>query len=249
MSSLAQMQSSSLVAVFCHWQACWAQPVQLLHHRSQISPQAEHYASLDCTNAPCCWPHLEHRVGDRCQGGICSQPPYLSPEPWGPRVSSVMFHGEPAHPVYLQGMFLSRHLHNPCFCTRGHDLSDNDNITGSWLSGIHGQVVAHIRKDIGLVVPLYVLTVAIRGASIHETNTLNQEEETQKRRRLDGDAMRWEHYLTASDKLAREHAQRAHDAYCSAHASEVTWRHLCELRTLCTNTQTAKQNTTCSWQT
>ena len=67
-------------------------------------------------------------------------------------------------------------------------------------------------------------------ASIHETNTLNQEEQTQKRRRLDGDARRWEHYLAASDKLAKEHAQRAHDAYCSAHASEVTRRHLRELR-------------------
>ena len=60
-------------------------------------------------------------------------------------------------------MFLSTHLHNPCLCRRGHDLSDNDNIMGLWLLGIHGQVVAHICKDIGVVVPLYVLIVAIRG--------------------------------------------------------------------------------------
>ena len=65
--------------------------------------------------------------------------------------------------MYLRGMFLSTHLHNPCLCRRGHDLSDNDDIMGLWLLGIHGQVVAHIRKDIGVVVPLYVLIVAIRG--------------------------------------------------------------------------------------
>ena len=57
-------------------------------------------------------------------------------------------------------MFLSTHLHNPCLCRRRHDLSDNDNIMGLWLLGIHGQVVAHIRKDIRVVVPLYVLIVA-----------------------------------------------------------------------------------------
>ena len=74
-----------------------------------------------------------------------------------------MFHGEPAHPVYLRGMFLSAHLHNPCLCRRGHDLSDDDNIMGLWSLGIHGQVVAHICKDIGVVVPLYVLIVAIGG--------------------------------------------------------------------------------------
>ena len=34
---------------------------------------------------------------------------------------------------------------------------------GLWLLGIHGQVVAHIRKDIRVVVPLYVLILAIRG--------------------------------------------------------------------------------------
>ena len=59
-------------------------------------------------------------------------------------------------------------------------------------------------------------------ASIHATGTLTQEERTQKRRRLDGDTRRWEHCLKASDKLAKQHAQRAHDAFCSAHASEVT---------------------------
>ena len=76
-------------------------------------------------------------------------------------------------------------------------------------------------------------------ARIHETNT-NQEEQTQKRRRLDGHTRRWEHYLTASDKLAKEHAQHAHDAYYRAHASKVTRRHLRELRTLYANTLTAK---------
>ena len=60
-------------------------------------------------------------------------------------------------------MFLSTHLHNPCLCRRGHDLSDDDNIMGLWLLGIHGQVVAHICKDIGVVVRMYVLIVAIRG--------------------------------------------------------------------------------------
>ena len=74
-----------------------------------------------------------------------------------------MFHGEPAHPLYLWGTFLSTHLHNACLCRHGHDLSDNDNIMGLWLLGIHGQVVAHIRKDIGVVASLYVLIVAIHG--------------------------------------------------------------------------------------
>ena len=77
-------------------------------------------------------------------------------------------------------------------------------------------------------------------ASIHETGTLTQEERTRKRQRLDGATKLWEHYLTASNKLAKQHAQRAHDAYCNAHASEVTRRHLHELRTLYTNTLTAK---------
>ena len=36
-------------------------------------------------------------------------------------------------------------------------------------------------------------------------------------------------FVLASDKLAQEHAQRAYDAYHSAHTSEVTRRHLCEL--------------------
>ena len=85
------------------------------------------------------------------------------PRAGGPRVSSVVFHGEPAHPVYLRGMFLSTHLHNPCLCRRGHDLSDEDNIVGLWLLGIHRQLIAHIRKDIRVAISLYVLIVAIRG--------------------------------------------------------------------------------------
>ena len=59
--------------------------------------------------------------------------------------------------MYFQGMFLSMHLHNPCLCRRGHDLSDKDNIVGLWLLGIHGQVIAHICKGIRVVVPLYAL--------------------------------------------------------------------------------------------
>ena len=34
---------------------------------------------------------------------------------------------------------------------------------GLWLLGVHGQVVAHIGKDVEVVVPLYVLVVFIRG--------------------------------------------------------------------------------------
>ena len=71
-------------------------------------------------------------------GCACSPPPYQSPEPGGPRVSSVVFHGEPAHPVYLRGVFLSTHLHDPCLCRCGHDLSNEDNIVWLWLLGIHG---------------------------------------------------------------------------------------------------------------
>ena len=74
---------------------------------------------------------------------------------------------------------------------------------------------------------------------MQETNT-NQEEQTQKRQRLDVDARRWEQYQTALNKLAQEHAQRAYDAYHSAHASEVTRRHLRELHTLYSNPLTAK---------
>ena len=65
--------------------------------------------------------------------------------------------------MYLRCMFQSTHLHNPCLVKRGHDLSDDDNIMGLWLLGVHGHVVAHIGKDIGVVVPSNVLIVAIRG--------------------------------------------------------------------------------------
>ena len=51
-SNLAHNKSSLLVAVVRHWQAWWVQSVQLLRHRSQNSPQAGQYASLDCTDAP-----------------------------------------------------------------------------------------------------------------------------------------------------------------------------------------------------
>ena len=54
-------------------------------------------------------------------------------------------------------------------------------------------------------------------AGIRGTGTLSREARTPKRRRLDGDTRRWEHHLAASDKLTRQHAQRAYDAYCNAH--------------------------------
>ena len=75
--------------------------------------------------------------------------------------------------MYLQCMFLSAHLHNPCLARRGHDLSDDDNIMGLWLLGVHGQVVAHIGKDIVVVVPLNVLVVAICGGFLQGTVSRN----------------------------------------------------------------------------
>ena len=71
--------------------------------------------------------------------------------------------------MHLWCLFLSTHLHNPCLGRRGHDLSDDDNIMGLWLLGVHGQVVAHIGKDIGVVVPLYVLVVVIRSGLFQGT--------------------------------------------------------------------------------
>ena len=76
-------------------------------------------------------------------------------------------------------------------------------------------------------------------ASIHGTSESTQEERTPKRRRLDSDTTRWEHYLTTSNKLARQHAQHARNTYCNAHAAEVAQRHLQELHTVYTNTPTA----------
>ena len=65
--------------------------------------------------------------------------------------------------MYLWRVFLSTHLHNPCLGRRGHYLSNDDNMMVLWLLGVHGQVVAHIGKEIGVVVPLYVLVVVIRS--------------------------------------------------------------------------------------
>ena len=65
--------------------------------------------------------------------------------------------------MYLRGVFLSTHLHDPCLCRRGHALLNEDNIVWLWLLGIHGQVVTHIGKDIRVVVSLYVLIVVICG--------------------------------------------------------------------------------------
>ena len=88
-------------------------------------------------------------------GSADSPPPYLALEPRGPRVSSVVLHGDPAHLVYVRGVFFCTHLHNPCLSRRGHDLFNNDNIVGLWLPGIHGKVVTHISEGVGGVVPLY----------------------------------------------------------------------------------------------
>ena len=55
--------------------------------------------------------------------------------------------------------------------------------------------------------------------NVHGTREPTQEERTPKRRCLDSETTWWEHYLTAPDKLAREHAQRARDIYCDAHAT------------------------------
>ena len=77
-------------------------------------------------------------------------------------------------------------------------------------------------------------------ASIHGKSEPTQEKRTPKRRRLHSDTTRSEHYLTASDKLARQHAQCARDTYCNAHAAEVARQHLQELHTIYTNTLTAK---------
>ena len=71
-------------------------------------------------------------------------------------------------------------------------------------------------------------------------NNTTEEEQAQKRRRLDVDTRRWEHYKKTSDRFAQEHAQRAYDTYHSAHSAEVTRRHLCTLHALYPNTLTAK---------
>ena len=41
-------------------------------------------------------------------------------------------------PSVRLGVFLSTHLHDPCLCKHGHDLSNEDNIVRLWLLGIHG---------------------------------------------------------------------------------------------------------------
>ena len=77
----------------------------------------------------------------------------------------MVFSGDATHPLYSRGVFLSTHLHDPCLGGRGHDLSKKDNVMGLRLSEVHGQVVAHIRSGVGVVVPLYVLLV-IRGGCL-----------------------------------------------------------------------------------
>ena len=46
----------------------------------------------------------------------------------------------------------------------------------------------------------------------------------------------------SSDKLATQHAQRAQEIYCVAHTTETALQHLRKLRTMYTNTLTAKTN-------
>ena len=77
-------------------------------------------------------------------------------------------------------------------------------------------------------------------ASIHGKSEPTLEKRTPKRGRLDSETTRWENYLTASDKLARQHAQRARDTCCNAHTAQVARRHLQALHTIYTNTLTAK---------
>ena len=109
--------------------------------------------------------HTGHVVAPRARLFPTTLP---DPQPVGPRVSSVVFHGEPAHPVYLRGLFLPAHLHDPYLCRRGHALSNEDSIVWLWLLGSHGWVVTHICKDIGVVVPLYVLIVVISGCLLED---------------------------------------------------------------------------------
>ena len=78
--------------------------------------------------------------------------------------------------------------------------------------------------------------------NIHRTHEPTHEERTSKRRWLDNSTTRWEHYLSSSDKLATQHTQRVREIYCVAHATEITLQHLRELRTVYTNTLTAKTN-------
>ena len=76
--------------------------------------------------------------------------------------------------------------------------------------------------------------------NIHRTHEPTQKERTSKRRCLDNTTTRWEHYLSSSDKLAMQHAQRAREIYCVAHATDTAQEPWQELRTMYTNTLTAK---------
>ena len=78
--------------------------------------------------------------------------------------------------------------------------------------------------------------------NIHRTHKQTHEECTSKRRHLDNLTIRWEHYLSCSDKLASQHAQRASEIYWVAQVTETALQHLRELRTMYTNTVTAKKD-------
>ena len=78
--------------------------------------------------------------------------------------------------------------------------------------------------------------------NIHRTHKPTQEEHTSKRWCLENTTKRWGHYLSSSDELATQHAQRAREIYCIAHTTETALQHLRELHTVYTNTLTAKRN-------
>ena len=78
--------------------------------------------------------------------------------------------------------------------------------------------------------------------NIHRTHKQTHEERTSKRRRLDDLTIRWEHYLSCSDKLALQHAQRACGICLFAQVTETALLHLRELRAVYSNTLTAKKD-------
>ena len=57
--------------------------------------------------------------------------------------------------------------------------------------------------------------------NIRRTHKQTHEECTTKRRRLDNLTIRWEHYLSCSDKLASQHAHRACETYRYAQVTET----------------------------
>ena len=64
--------------------------------------------------------------------------------------------------MYLPGVFLSTHLHDPCLCRRGHDLSNEDNIVWLWLLEIHGPLALGTGKVVGNMRTLGATTRPVR---------------------------------------------------------------------------------------